>query len=130
MNKKVLNNLLIIVFFIIIFETLNSIYLVKSIDLYVNNFKKLGIGFNEYVNIEMIKYFSSVSIFIIFSLYNYFSYNKLKINNLYKGVWLIFIIANILLKIFVFKSDSITYLLSIGLQIILVIYVLMIKGGE
>lgn len=129
-NKKILNILLFISFLIIVFESMHSIYAVKSIDLYNEINSKLNISLDEYITIEMLKYFSTIVIFIIFSIYNYCIYDKLKINIMYKGVWSLFIISNILFKIFVFKSDSIFYYLSLITQIIMLIYILNLGKRE
>ncbi|WP_066901575.1 hypothetical protein [Streptobacillus notomytis] len=130
LDKNTLNKFLIMVLFIMIFESLNSMYAVKSVDLFNKIHSETGISLNDYITVEMIKYFSSISIFIIFSIYTYLTYIHYKINSLYKGVWTLFIIANILFKIFVFKQDTIYHYLSIIIQIILVIYILKFREKE
>ncbi|CAM3085514.1 hypothetical protein STFE110948_01510 [Streptobacillus felis] len=130
LDKVTLNKYLLMVLFIMIFESLSSMYAVKSIDIFNKVHIETGISLNDYITIEMIKYFSSVSIFIIFSIYTYITYKHYKINSLYKGVWTLFIIANILFKIFVFKQDTIFYYLSIIVQFILVVYIIKFKEKE
>ncbi|WP_156299642.1 hypothetical protein [Streptobacillus canis] len=130
LDRGTLNKFLLMVLFIMIFESLSSMYAVKSIDLFNKVHAETGISLNDYITIEMIKYFSSVSIFIIFSIYTYLTYKHYKINSLYKGVWALFIIANILFRIFVFKQDTIFHYLSIIVQFILVIYIIKFKGKE
>ncbi|QXW65710.1 hypothetical protein KX935_08180 [Streptobacillus moniliformis] len=130
LDRNTLNKFLLMVLFIMIFESLNGMYVVKSIDLFNEVHSKTGISLNDYITVEMIKYFSSVSIFMIFSIYTYVSYRHYKINSLYKGVWTLFITTNILFKIFVFKQDTIFYYLSIIFQFILVIYILKFKQKE
>ncbi|CAM3075468.1 hypothetical protein [Streptobacillus ratti] len=130
LDRNTLNKFLLMVLFIMIFESLNGMYAVKSIDLFNEVHSKTGISLNDYITVEMIKYFSSVSIFMIFSIYTYVSYRHYKINSLYKGVWTLFITSNILFKIFVFKQDTIFYYLSIIIQFILVIYILKFKQKE
>lgn len=132
LNKNILNKILIIVLIIIIFESLNSFYAVKSLNLY-NEFNKIvNISYNDYILIQMFKYFNSIILFIVFAVYNYFLSNKLNINLIYKGVWVILILGNILFKFFVYQIESFFIYYSILFQILLIIYIIMIKerGGK
>ncbi|CAM3422260.1 DUF2127 domain-containing protein [Pseudostreptobacillus hongkongensis] len=130
LDKKTLNTFLILTFLIIIFESMNSMYSVKSIELFEKVSQETGLSLNNYITIEMIKYFGSIAIFIIFAIYSYITYNKYRITTLYKGVWTLFIIGNILLKIFVYRQYTLFYFLSILVQFILIIYILKFKERE
>lgn len=115
LNKKTLNIFLIICIMIIFFETLNSLLgvrILKNVDLQAN------------ITILQIDYFSSVIIFIIFSLYNYTFYEKIKVDIVYKGVFSLFIISNILFKLFVYPKTTIFCYFSIILQFILLICII------
>ena len=130
LDKKTMVAFMIISFCIVVFESLNSFYLVKSIELYEKFRTRTGLGLEEYKVNQMLNYTSSVSIFIIFTLYNYFLRKKLRITLLYKGIFSLFIIANILFKIFVYPQDTIFYFLSIFCQIILLIWIIILKERE
>lgn len=130
LRKKNINTILLFSILIIIFESMNSIYLVKSIDVFEKFIQKNNITFNEYISLNMINYFSSVILFIIFSLYNYLFYEKFRVNKIYKGAWSILILGVILFKVFVYPQDSLFYYLSIIMQIILIIYILSLKERE
>lgn len=127
LDKKTLVGFMLISFCIIVFETLNSFYLVKSIELYNEFYARTGASLKDYVTSQMLNYMSSVSIYVIFTVYNYFLNKKLHITLLYKGIFSLFIIANILFKIFVYPQDTIFYFLSIILQIILLIWIIVFK---
>ena len=83
LDKKTMVAFMIISFCIVVFESLNSFYLVKSIELYEKFRARTGLGLEEYKVNQMLNYTSSVSIFIIFTLYNYFLRKKLRITLLY-----------------------------------------------
>lgn len=126
-DKKMLTIFMIISFIIIILESLNSFFVVKSIEIF-NEFQKVNnVDFNTYLNLQLLNYFSSVVLYIIFSIYNYFLWDKLKMDILYKGIFGIFITANILFKIFVYAHSTIFYILSIIMQIILLILIISYK---
>lgn len=126
-NKKMLTIFMIISFIIIILESLNSFFVVKSIEIF-NEFQKVNnVDFNTYLNLQLLNYFSSVVLYIIFSIYNYFLWDKLKMDILYKGIFGIFITANVLFKIFVYAHSTIFYILSIIMQIILLILIISYK---
>lgn len=130
LDKKTMIAFMVISFCIVLFETLNSFYLVKSIELFEQFYKRTGASLDVYITNQMINYMSSVSLFVIFNLYNYFLNEKLRINVLYKGIFSLFIIANILFKIFVYPQDTIFYFLSIILQCILLIWIIVFKERE
>lgn len=130
LEKKHINIFLVFSILIIIFESMNSIYLVKSIDLFENFNKSTGITFKEYISLNLMNYFSSVILFIIFSIYNYLFYEKFRVNKIYKGAWSILILGVTLFKIFVYPQNSLFYYLSIITQIILIIYILSLKERE
>lgn len=130
LDKKTMIAFMVISFCIVLFETLNSFYLVKSIELFEQFHKRTGASLEVYITNQMINYMSSVSLFVIFNLYNYFLNEKLRINVLYKGIFSLFIIANILFKIFVYPQDTIFYFLSIILQCILLIWIIVFKERE
>lgn len=126
-DKKMLTIFMIISFIIIILESLNSFFVVKSIEIF-NEFQKVNnVDFNTYLNLQLLNYFSSVVLYIIFSIYNYFLWDKLKMDILYKGIFGIFITANVLFKIFVYAHSTIFYILSIIMQIILLILIISYK---
>lgn len=127
LDKKTLVRFMIISFCIIVFETLNSFYLVKSIELYEEFHRRTQASLNDYITSQMLNYVSSVSIYVIFNLYNYFLYDKIQITLLYKGIFSLFIISNILFKIFVYPQDTLFYFLSIIGQIILLIWIIVYK---
>ena len=55
LDKKTLNTFLILTFLIIIFESMNSMYSVKSIELFEKVSQETGLSLNNYITIEMIK---------------------------------------------------------------------------
>lgn len=131
LDKKTINLFLIITLIIIISETLNVLYYVKNEQLYNEFFIRTKASFNDYLTLNMLNYFSNVAIFIIFSLYNYFLNEKLRINTFYKSVWSLLIFSNILFKVFVYRQlDSIFYYISILFQIILFTYIIVLKDRK
>lgn len=127
LGKKTLIGFMLISFCIIVFETLNSFYLVKSIELYEAFYKRTGASLNDYVTSQMLNYMSSVILYIIFNVYNCYFNEKLRINLLYKGIFSLLIISNILFKIFVYPQETLFYFLSIITQIILLIWIIVFK---
>lgn len=129
-NNKILIIFMLISFCIVVLETLNSFYVVKSIEIFETINSEMNITFDEYINLQLINYFSSVVLYIIFTLYNYFLWNKLKINILYKGIFSLFILSNVLFKIFVYAQYTIYSILSIIVQIILLLLVIFVQKGN
>ena len=130
LRKKTLNIFLVICLGIIISESMLSFYLVKDLELYNDFLKITNASDKDYITLEMLNYFSGIILFIIFSIYNYVFYEKFRINILYKGVWSLFIIGNILLKVFVHYHNNIFYFISLLLQIILLIYIILLNERE
>ena len=130
LKKKTLNIFLIICLGIIISESMLSFYLVKDLELYNEFLKITKATEKEYITLEMLNYFSGIVLFIIFSVYNCIFYEKFIIGILYKGVWSLFIIGNILLKIFVHYQNNVFYFISLLLQIILLIYIILLNERE
>lgn len=139
-NKKI-NILLIIIFSIIILETLHIFAIVKDIDL-MNNFIEASnykLNSDDYILSNMITYSISISIFIIFAIYNVVFKKVLRINKLYKGIWTLLFIGSILYKINdtyrlysilnipIYSIVTILVILSIIIQIILIIYIINMK---
>ena len=116
LRKKTLNIFLVICLGIIISESMLSFYLVKDLELYDEFLKLTNASDKDYITLEM--------------LYNYVFYEKFRINILYKGVWSLFIIGNILLKVFVHYHNNIFYFISLLLQIILLIYIILLNERE
>lgn len=127
LSKKTLVGFMLISFCIIVFETLNSFYLVKSIELYEEFYKRTNASLNDYITSQMLNYMSSVILYIIFNVYNYYFNEKLRINLLYKGIFSLLIISNILFKIFVYPQQTLFYFMSIITQIILLIWIIVFK---
>ena len=130
LKKKTLNIFLIICLGIIISESMLSFYLVKDLGLYNEFLKITKATEKEYITLEMLNYFSGIVLFIIFSVYNCIFYEKFRIGILYKGVWSLFIIGNILLKVFIHYHNNIFYFISLLLQIILLIYIILLNERE
>lgn len=115
MLKKDLRNILFIIFLIIFFETLNVNYVIKM---------------NNDVSVNLITYISLISVYIIMAIYNYIFFDKIIINNIYKYLWSLLIIGNLLIKIFMYKSNYIFSYTSIISRILLLIYILNLKIGR
>lgn len=130
LRKKTLNIFLVICLGIIISESMLSFYLVKDLELYNEFLRITKATEKEYITLEMLNYFSGIVLFIIFSVYNFIFYEKFRIGILYKGVWSLFIIGNILLKIFVHYQNNVFYFISLLLQIILLIYIILLNERE
>ena len=130
LKKRTLNIFLVICLGIIISESMLSFYLVKDLELYNEFLKITKATEKEYITLEMLNYFSGIVLFIIFSVYNFIFYEKFRIGILYKGVWSLFIIGNILLKVFVHYHNNIFYFISLLLQIILLIYIILLNERE
>ncbi len=130
LKKRTLNIFLVICLGIIISESMLSFYLVKDLELYNEFLKITKATEKEYITLEMLNYFSGIVLFIIFSVYNFIFYEKFRIGILYKGVWSLFIIGNILLKIFVHYQNNVFYFISLLLQIILLIYIILLNERE
>ena len=130
LKKRTLNIFLVICLGIIISESMLSFYLVKDLELYNEFLRITKATEKEYITLEMLNYFSGIVLFIIFSVYNFIFYEKFRIVILYKGVWSLFIIGNILLKIFVHYQNNVFYFISLLLQIILLIYIILLNERE
>ncbi len=130
LKKRTLNIFLVICLGIIISESMLSFYLVKDLELYNEFLRITKATEKEYITLEMLNYFSGIVLFIIFSVYNFIFYEKFRIGILYKGVWSLFIIGNILLKIFVHYQNNVFYFISLLLQIILLIYIILLNERE
>lgn len=130
LKKRTLNIFLVICLGIIISESMLSFYLVKDLELYNEFLRITKATEKEYITLEMLNYFSGIVLFIIFSVYNFIFYEKFRIGMLYKGVWSLFIIGNILLKIFVHYQNNVFYFISLLLQIILLIYIILLNERE
>ena len=125
LTKKQLLILLSMIFLVILIESMQSFVLTKDI-----NLSELKIPRQEYIMANIIDYFLRVVIYIFLSVYTYETYKKIKIDLMYKGIWTLLIISNILYKLFVFPlgRELIFYYLSIIMQIIIFIYILTIKN--
>ena len=125
LTKKQLLILLSMIFLVILIESMQSFVLTKDI-----NLSELKIPRQEYIMANIIDYFLRVVIYIFLSVYTYETYKKIKIDLMYKGIWTLLIISNILYKLFVFPlgRELIFYYLSIIMQIMIVIYILTIKN--
>ena len=130
LKKRTLNIFLVICLGIIISESMLSFYLVKDLELYNEFLRITKATEKENITLEMLNYFSGIVLFIIFSVYNFIFYEKFRIGILYKGVWSLFIIGNILLKIFVHYQNNVFYFISLLLQIILLIYIILLNERE
>lgn len=125
LTKKQLLILLSMIFLVIVIESMQSFVLTKDISL-----NTVGIPRQEYIMANITDYFFRVVIYIFLSVYTYATYKKIKIDLMYKGIWTLLVISNILYKLFVFPLgiELIFYYLSIIMQIMIVIYILTIKN--
>lgn len=131
---KAINIFFIFTLLIIIFESLNSIYLVKSIDLYEEFISVNPVSYKEYISINLLEYFNVIIVFMMFSGNNYFlikKTRKMKIDGMYKGVWTILILGMALQSVFLNgKQITIFAYFSVVVKIILVLSILFYKESE
>lgn len=110
LTKRKLNIFLLICILIIFFESLNSLFGIRI---------QTQLDLKNNIALVQLDYFSSILLFIIFALYNYIFFDKIIINTLYKGVFSLLIISNILFKLFVYPKTTIFSYISIIVQLIL-----------
>ena len=126
LKKNQLIMILLLSGFIILSESLQSLMLIKDIS-YFENYKILigkDISFNEYISNGLIMYLQSIIVPLILSIYTFATYKKIKINMVYKGVWILFLISSFVMKLVEFNIYSIFYYIT------LVLYLLLLPSGN
>lgn len=124
-EKKLIKNMLIITFFIILFASLESFIMAKSKELYeayiqLNKDKT----FDDYLSLIMINYFATIIEPVIISLFTFFTYKKYGISSLYKIIFSILMALRIFNFTLKFQTQSIFYYAIITLYIIFLILII------
>lgn len=99
MPEKQMNIILFTVASVILFASIEVMIKVKDLTLYetwANN--TIGItesSFNIYVTAQLSSYFTKIIIPMIFGVYTYFAYIKIRVNSLFVFMWSILIIGSL-----------------------------------
>lgn len=126
-SKKQLLILLAMIFFIIVIESLQSLVITKDESIYIGKISR-----QDYIIANIINYFYNIIIYIFLAIYTFIAYKRIKIDKIYKLIWLLLISSNILYKLFVYQlgKDLIFYYISIIMQILVAIYIVTLKNQE
>ncbi|MFY9284432.1 MAG: hypothetical protein WAO56_10025 [Miniphocaeibacter sp.] len=110
-------------------ESLQVLMAVKDLNYFELYKETLGnnITYDEFVTIGLLGYLQGVLIPIILSIYTFFTYKKIKVNWLYKAVWVLLLLSSLIMKIMGFFIGSIFFYISIISTFLLLIYILLIK---
>ncbi|MDO4604680.1 MAG: hypothetical protein Q4B23_01740 [Helcococcus sp.] len=128
-NNKNLNKyiyrLLIISFFIILVNSLESFIHAKSNEL-VQSFIKVNPGStaNDYLSVVLINYFMSIVEAVIITIFTVFTYKKYAITKLYKFIFGAIVLLRIFNTVIKFNFSSVFYFLNITLYILLFILII------
>ncbi|HHX67320.1 MAG TPA: hypothetical protein GX708_04600 [Gallicola sp.] len=129
LETKQLIAILILSGIIILSESLQVLMAVKDLNYFELYKETLGnnITYDEFVTIGLLGYLQGVLIPIILSIYTFFTYKKIKVNWLYKAVWVLLLLSSLIMKIMGFFIGSIFFYISIISTFLLLIYILLIK---
>lgn len=130
LKNKRLNNLQLIIIvlisgLIILTESIEVLMKVKDIGLYDELKRNLGINmdYNQYISINLIEYLQNIIIPLLLSIYTFFTYRKVNVNIIYKGIWLLFLISNLVFNLMEFNIGSLFDYISIILNLLLIFYI-------
>ena len=117
--------LLIISFFIILVNSLESFIHAKSNEL-VQSFIKVNPGStaNDYLSVVLINYFMSIVEAVIITIFTVFTYKKYAITKLYKFIFGVIVLLRIFNTVIKFNFSSVFYFLNITLYILLFILII------
>lgn len=126
LSRKHLMWFLILSAFIIFMASVEVLITVKSASTYAVWAEHIGgasrEGFGDFIALNMGLYFSKIIVPVIFAIYSWVVYSKLKVNGLYVFIWTVLLVGNLFIAI-LGKS-----LLSPLFWLNLMAYVLLILG--
>lgn len=125
MNRKNKVSLLLFIAIIVLFESLQYLFRVKLINKELLENIEL---YNTYKLEQMILYVIYIIPFILIAIYTNFSKTVNII--MFKGIFSILIIGDILFKLFIYKDNSVFYILSLVFQIGLLIYLIIFDNRK
>lgn len=115
MPKKQFYIILIVVAILIMFSSMEVLMKVKDLALFdewKNEAITLGlndVNFDIYVSSQMSNYFAKIIIPVIFAIYTFFSYTKLRINTLFIFMWSVLILGSLGYSISDFNTHSLFF---------------------
>ncbi|GAB6109641.1 hypothetical protein [Fusibacter bizertensis] len=122
-NTKLPTNKLYLILFscalIIFITSLETMFRVKDVMLY-NHWVEANqlIGdkaqlLNDYISINLSVFFSKIIIPVLFAIYTYYAYIKIRINHLYVFIWTVLNLGGLAYTVVELRLDSVFYYINI-----------------
>lgn len=122
-NTKLPTNKFYLILFscalIIFITSLETMFRVKDVMLYnhwVETNQLIGDKaqlLNDYISINLSNFFSKIIIPVLFAIYTYYAYMKIRINQLYVFIWTVLNLGGLAYTLIELRFDSIFYYINI-----------------